>query len=346
MKSLFIFLFLSTSIYAEFKAKEIYRGDSVVWGFDFINSDELLINHKSGELFYYNLKTKEKIKQSIPPVKVRGQGGLLDILFHKNNVYYTFVERHNQKDITSLAKANYKNKKIFNAKVIFRTKLGGNTGRHFGSRLVIRDDLIYMTVGDRGERKYAQKLQFHDGSILRLTLDGKAAANNPFIKNKNALAEIYSYGHRNPQGISIDPVSGNIFSCEFGPRGGDELNLIKPGKNYGWPVITYGKEYWGPSIGPTHKEGMEQPLTYWVPSISPSGMTFYTGDKISKWKNNLFLANLSSKHLRRLVLKNNQVIEQEELFNSLDERIRQVRNGKDGYLYFSTDSGKIFKVTK
>ena len=203
-----------------------------------------------------------------------------------------------------------------------------------------------MTMGDRGERKAAQKLNVHNGKILRLNLDGTPPLDNPFVKTKGALPEIWSYGHRNPQGIDFDPISKQIYSCEFGPRGGDELNLIKKSKNYGWPVITYGKEYWGPSIGDTHKKGMEQPVSYWVPSISPSGMVFYTGDKIPEWKNNLFLANLGSTHLRRLVLKENKVVMQEVLFDKMDKRIRQVRNGKDGYLYFSTDNGAIYKVIK
>lgn len=341
---IFILFFLLTCVNAKEVTQKIYESDSVVWGFDFISENELLITHRDGDFYYYNIKTKEKIKQTIPKVKVRGQGGLLDVLYYKDNVFFTFVERHKQKDITVLAKAKYKNNKLIKPKVIFRSTLGGDTGRHFGSRIVIKDDLIYMTIGDRGERKYAQNLMFHNGSILRLTLEGKPAPGNPFLENKKVLPEIFSYGHRNPQGIDLDPVSGQIYSCEFGPRGGDELNLIKAGKNYGWPIITYGNEYWGPSIGSTHKEGMEQPLAYWVPSISPSGMVFYTGDKIKKWKNNLFLANLSSKHLRRLVIKNNKVTHQEKLFRSLDERVRQVRNGKDGHLYFSTDSGKVFRI--
>jgi len=243
-----------------------------------------------------------------------------------------------------VARGILKETTLESTEVIFQAKVDSDTTRHFGSRLVFHQGHIFMTIGDRGERAYAQKLNLHQGSILKLTHSGKAAADNPFLKTKNALAEIWSYGHRNPQGIDVHPETKELWSCEFGPRGGDELNLIKKGRNYGWPVITYGKEYWGPSIGDTKKTGMEQPIEYWVPSISPSGMVFYTGDKIKSWKNDLFLANLSSTHLRRLRIRNNKVIEQEKLFESIDERIRHVRNAADGYLYFSTDSGKIFQI--
>lgn len=346
MLKFILFFFLIFSAQANYKTEQVYSGNGVVWGFSFINKDEILVTHRSGEFYYYNIKTKEKLKLPTPQITAINQGGLLDVLINGDQVYLTYSGDKGDKVVTSLAKAQYKNKSIQNLKTIFQATMGGNTGRHFGSRLVIKDNHLYMTIGDRGERNFAQSLSHHDGSILRLTLDGKAAPGNPFAEKKNALPEIYSWGHRNPQGIDIDPVSGEIYSCEFGPKGGDELNHIKPGVNYGWPVITYGTEYWGPVIGTTRKMGMEQPITYWTPSISPSGMVFYRGDKIPEWKNNLFLANLGSKHLRRLVLKDRKVIKQEELFKSMNERIRQVRNGLDGYLYFSTDSGKIFKVTK
>ena len=201
-----------------------------------------------------------------------------------------------------------------------------------------------MTIGDRGERKYSQDLGVHNGTVLRLTLDGKPAAGNPFANQAGARPEIWSYGHRNPQGIDFDPVSGKLYSCEFGPRGGDELTLVQPKLNYGWPVITYGREYWGGSIGPSFKDGMEQPVKHWTPSISPSGMAFYNGDKIKAWKGNLFIAALGNRHVRRIVMSGGKVQREEILFADLSERVRQVKQSPDGYLYFSTDSGKIFRV--
>lgn len=319
----------------------------IVWGFDFIDKDTMIVNLKSGQMFLYSIPTDSRKEISIPKPYQVGQGGLLDVLYDPQThyIFWTFSEKRGENVVTSLARGEYKNKTVENIKVIFRSQVIGDGGRHFGSRLVMKDKHLYMTIGDRGERDNSQLLSNHNGTILRLTLDGKAPADNPFIKRKGALPEIFSYGHRNPQGIDTHPESKEIFSDEYGPRGGDELNLVKAGKNYGWPVITYGNEYWGPKIGTTHKKGMEQPITYWTPSISPSGMVFYRGDKIKAWKGNIFLAALGNKHLRRLVLEGNKVVQQEKLFESKDERIRHVRNSPDGYLYFSTDSGKIIRIT-
>lgn len=327
----------------------VFEGNDVVWGFDFVSENELILSLRSGELFYFNLNSKQKKRLAAPKASSSGQGGLLDVLVHRSNeknyIYLTYAKKVDSGKTTALARGEFKNQSLVDLTTLFEAKVKSSSSIHFGSRLLIVDNQLFMTIGDRGERDFAQDLSYHNGKILRLTLDGKAFANNPFTQQSKSLTEIWTLGHRNPQGIAQDPASGKIYSCEFGPRGGDELNLIEKGKNYGWPVITYGREYYGPRIGTTHKEGMEQPVTYWSPSISPSGMVFYSGDKIKKWKNNLFLANLSGQHLRRLVLKNNKVISQEILFKNLNERIRQVRTGKDGYLYFSTDSGKIIKVS-
>lgn len=323
----------------------------IVWGFDFIDKDTMLINIKDGRMFLYDIPSGARKAVAIPPSDEGGQGGLLDVLYHPptNYVYWTFSEERGENIITSLARgtfvrSTYKNNGVENIRVIFRSQVVGDGGRHFGSRLVIKGEHLYMTVGERGERDNAQILSNHNGSILRLTFDGFAVADNPFVNKEDALPEIFSYGHRNPQGIDIHPNSGELFSGEFGPWGGDELNLVQAGKNYGWPVISYGREYWGGKIGPTHKEGMEQPIVHWTPSISPSGMVFYRGDKIENWTGDLFLAALGERHLRRLVFKNNKIVKQEKHFEEANERIRQVRNSPDGYLYFSTDSGKVMRV--
>jgi glucose/arabinose dehydrogenase len=343
----FLSIILNVSAKQSYKTTPIFLERGVIWGFDFLSKDELLITFRSGKLIYFNQKTKERKELKTPKGLIsKGQGGLLDIAIHNKEVFITYSMSDGDKATTALAKAKFLNKELKEMKTIFKAKIETDNSRHFGSRLIFKDNLIYMTIGDRGLRDYAQKLTHHNGKIIRLTLEGKAAKGNPFLKTKNALAEIFSYGHRNPQGIDIDPVTNEIYSCEFGPRGGDELNLIHKKKNYGWPIITYGSEYWGPKIGTTHKVGMEQPIVHWTPSISPSGMVFYTGDKIPEWKNNLFLASLGSRHLRRIELKNEKVITQEELFNDLKERIRHVRNGPSGHLYFSTDSGKIIQVSK
>lgn len=357
--TIIIFTLFSNTIISA-KAKEIsskeYRLDTIfeaenktIWSFDFISDTEIILGLKEGKIYYFNLATAEKRLISTPVVHSSGQGGLLDIHFkkidNKSYVYFTYSLKTGKEITTALARGQYVEKSIINIKTIFKAKVYGDSGRHFGSRLIFNEEYIFMTIGERGERKYAQNLAYHNGKILRLTYDGKAAKGNPFTAVANALPEIWSYGHRNPQGIDINPVDNKIYSVEFGPRGGDELNLIAKGNNYGWPVITYGHEYHGPKIGTTHKEGMQQPLVYWTPSISPSGMVFYRGDKIPQWKNNIFVAALGSTHLRRLVLKNGRVTLQQVLLNDLGERFRHVRNSPDGYLYFCTDSGKIIKIS-
>lgn len=336
----------------------VFQTNGVVWSFAFISPQELLATRRDGQLFYVNLAdgTHKALPVPTPPdapaVTADGQGGLLDVHFHRINgadyVYLTYSAETRVEgggDFTTvLARGRWNGDTIEGIKTLLAAKIIGSGGRHFGSRLFFQGEHLFMTVGDRAERDAAQDLSYHNGKILRLDWDGNAAADNPFSHIADALPEIWSYGHRNPQGIDAD-AEGTIYSVEFGPRGGDELNLIAPEKNYGWPVITYGSEYWGPSIGTTEHPGMEQPVIYWVPSISPSGMAFYHGDKIPEWTGNLFLANLSAAHLRRLVLKDGQVTKEEVLFKELHERVRHVRSAPDGYLYFSTDSGKIVKVS-
>ncbi|PCJ48479.1 MAG: hypothetical protein COA74_08785 [Gammaproteobacteria bacterium] len=334
----------------EYKLSTIFQTErsEVIWGFDFISKDELVISLRSGKLYYFNILTNEKIQLEVPDIYSSGQGGLLDVHFKTlqgiDYIYFTFSLKVGKVVTTALARGEYKNKRLENLKTIFKANVKSDSSSHFGSRLVFTDNHLFMTIGDRGERKYAQDLSYHNGKILRLTFDGRAAKGNPFESKPDALYEIWSYGHRNPQGIDINPVNQKIYSAEFGPRGGDEVNIINKAKNYGWPIITYGREYWGFKIGSTHKKGMEQPLVYWTPSISPSGMAFYTGDKIKEWKNNLFLAALGGSHLRRLVIKDDRIVSQTVLFKKLGERFRHVRTGLDGYLYVSTDSGKIIKI--
>lgn len=335
------------------KTEQVMKFDGVVWGFDFLDQYSGFASLRSGELYHFDLKSKKSKLLMSPKVKAGGQGGLLDLkvvkIKGKTFLYYTYSKQVKDLWTTAMGRALYKDGKLSAHEDLFVADVVSDTSRHFGSRMAFKDQFVYVTIGDRGERKYAQDLSKHNGSIVRLHLDGSIPKDNPFGK-KNQLKSIWSWGHRNPQGIDFDPVSRELFSCEFGPRGGDEFNHIKKALNYGWPVITYGKEYWGPSIGDTHKKGMEQPVVHWSPSISPSGMVFYRGDKVSEWKGNVFLANLGSRHLRRLVLSQEQgkfkVTKQESLLSSLKERIRHVANGKDGHLYISTDSGKIIKVFK
>ena len=225
------------------------------------------------------------------------------------------------------------------------------SNKHFGSRLVFdKEGYLFVTAGERSileGRKQAQWLNSGLGKVFRITKDGKAAPGNPFINQKDAMPEIYSYGHRNPESLDINPATGELWEAEFGPMGGDELNLIKPGKNYGWPIITYGLEYDGKKIGDSiqQKEGMEQPVYYWNPVQSPGGMVFYTGDMIPEWKNNLFLCGLSSTHIARLVIENNKVVGEESILADKRERFRDITQ-MNGMLYIVTDGGLMFRISK
>lgn len=326
------------------------NGEDVIWSLEFYPKDSnlLFFTERSGKIKSFNLLTKVVTNYSgVPDVYSASQGGLLDLAFDPktSDLYFTYSEKLGAgKNTTSLFKGSVdlSGKKII-GKTIFRAKAESTGGYHFGSRIVIKDDSLYMSVGERNDRDFSQNLNTHHGKILKLNLEGKAYTNNPFT-GKKALPEIYSYGHRNPQGLVMDE-KGSLYNSEFGPRGGDELNLVLPGRNYGWPVITYGKEYWGPKIGTTEKEGMEQPVKYWVPSISPSGIDFYYGKVFPEFNGSLFLANLSGQHLRRLELKDGKVIKEEELLTDLEERFRDVKvSSYDGFIYLATDSGKIMRV--
>lgn len=346
--TIILFLTFVNVAIAKIKSEVILTTNDIIWGITFLNDNEILFTEREGKIKYHNIKKNKTISLASPKVTANGQGGLLDIYFKEINsipyVYYTFSNQVADTITTSLGRAQFLNKQLKNHEVLFNSKVISNTTRHFGSRIHLTDKYLFMTVGDRGERKYAQDLTVHNGKILRLNLDGSSAKGNPFENKKGALSEIWSYGHRNPQGLSLSK-DGTLYSCEFGPRGGDELNVIIKGHNYGWPIITYGKEYWGPSIGTQRKEGLDQPLVYWTPSISPSGMLVYESAKNQAWQGSIFLAALGSKHLRRLSVKNGKVLKQEVLLKELGERIRQVKASPSGDIYLTTDSGKLIKIT-
>ncbi|MBK9294791.1 MAG: PQQ-dependent sugar dehydrogenase [Oligoflexia bacterium] len=337
----------------QLKEEVLFKGEDVVWGFDFVSNTQIIFTERSGVFKLLDLKTK-KVTQLEVPVQIYsgGQGGLLDIRLHpnfnKNNlVYFTFSKKVSDGNYTTaLSRFKLKENILSQYEELFTAHAVGESVIHFGSRLAWGKNLeLFMTIGERNERDKAQDLSVHNGKILRLTELGKAHPGNPFIKTKNALGEIWSYGHRNPQGIVYDGDSKILYEVEFGPRGGDEINIIDSGKNYGWPIVTAGREYWGPKIGDgKNKPGMQLPIKTWVPSISPSGMDIYKGEKLKKWKNNLFLACLSSKHLRRVEIQNEKVVLEEELLKNKNMRVRHVRSGPDGWLYISTDAGHLLKL--
>jgi glucose/arabinose dehydrogenase len=319
----------------------------------------LLLTEKSGYMML--LSADGAIIKKItgfPAVDDNGQGGLLDVVpdpaFTSNRIiYWTFSEKSGDGNLTAVAKGQLgvKDSVIKNVVVIFRATPELNSGFHFGSRLLFdKSGYLFVSAGERSileGRKQAQDLSSGLGKIFRITKDGKPAPGNPFMNQAAAKPEIYSYGHRNPQSLDINPATGDLWEAEFGPRGGDEVNLIKPGKNYGWPTITYGIEYSGEKVGEgiQQKEGLEQPVYYWDPVVSPSGMVFYTGDAIPEWKNNLFIGGLSSTHIIRLVIENNKVVGEESLIADQKERIRDVAQ-LNGKLYAVSDGGILFRISR
>ncbi len=330
------------------------------WGICTLPDGRFLVNQKGGQMcIVTGTGAKSEAIKGVPAVNDNGQGGLLgvtiDPAFASNRmIYWTFSEKTNEGNLTAVAKGKLSGdeKSLENVMVIYRATPGYNGSLHYGSRILFdkTGNLIFST-GERSDletRPQAQFLNSSLGKVIRITTDGKPAAGNPFAGTANARPELYSYGHRNVQGLALHPGTGDLWEGEFGPRGGDEINRIQPGKNYGWPTITYGMEYSGEKVGEgiTQKEGLEQPVYYWDPVVSPSGMTFYNSDVIPEWKNNLFISGLSSQRIVRLVIENNKVTGEEKLLSDQKQRFRDVTVGKDGALYAVTDQGKLYRVNK
>ena len=346
-----------------YEVQIIAQGLSNPWAVASLPDGRLIITEKKGNLRI--VSTTGVVGDAItgfPDVDSRGQGGLLDVVtapdFNTNRMlYFTLAEfAKNKKDgsVTAVGKGKLSadEKRIENFEIIFRAIPYFDNSMHFGSRIVFdKKGNIFVSTGERSDMKTRPAAQLLDngyGKIVYITTDGKTVKGNPFISNSNALPEIYSYGHRNVQGLDIHPTTGDLWASEMGPKGGDEINLIKPGKNYGWPTIGYGIEYNGKKVGSgiTQKDGMEQPVYYWDPVLSPSGMTFYSSDIIAEWKDNLFIGGLSSKHIARIVLENNKVVGEERLLENENQRFRDVETGKDGALYAVTDEGRLYRISK
>lgn len=329
------------------------------WGITSLPDGRFLITQKGGTMRIATADGKlgEEIT-GIPTVNSNGQGGLLglalDPQFETNRMVYWCFSEPQPENHTAVAKGKLSadEKRIENATVIYRAMPAHNSVLHYGGRIVFdKTGNIIFSTGERSDletRPLAQDLKTGLGKTIRITKDGQAAPGNPFAGRSDALPELYTYGHRNVQGLAFNPETGDLWECEFGPRGGDELNRLQPGHNYGWPIITYGLEYSGKKVGEgiQQKEGLEQPVYYWDPVLSPSGMTFYTGDNMPEWKNNLFMCGLSSQHIARLVIKDNKVTGEEMLLADEGQRFRDITNGKDGYLYAVTDQGRLYRVGK
>lgn len=331
------------------------------WGITSLPDGRLLITEREGDNLRIVKPTGEVSQpiKGLPAVNPGGQGGLLGITidpaFQQNRmVYWVFSENVDGGTLTSVAKGKLSADEtaIEGAAVIYRATPAHNGTLHYGGRILFdKSGNLFISTGERSDlvtRPKAQDLQTSLGKVIHITTDGKPVAGNPFEKQSDARPELYSYGHRNVQGLAFHPVTGELYSNEFGPRGGDEVNHVRAGKNYGWPTITYGIEYSGKKVGDAlqQKAGLEQPVYYWDPSVSPSGMTFYSGDLIPEWKNNLFIGCLSGMHIVRLVIENDKVVGEERLLSEEQQRFRDITQGKDGALYAITDQGRLYRIGK
>jgi len=330
-----------------FRVVTVVQGLDHPWGLAFLPDGRMLVTEKAGRLrIVHGGKLEPKPVAGLPQVTVLGQGGLMDVALHprfaENSwVYLSYAARGADGVGTEVARGKLVGERLENVEMIFRQQPKGDTARHFGSRLVFdRAGLLYITLGDRGEMERAQKPGDHAGSVIRLHDDGRIPSDNPFVGKAGWKPEKYTVGNRNMQGAALHPQTGVLWTHEHGPQGGDEINVIRAGVNYGWPVITYGVEYGvGTKIGEgTAKPGMAQPIHYWVPSIAPSGMAFYTGARFPRWKGNLFVGALRGEILVRLRLDGEKVAHEERLLRGVVGRIRDVRDGPDGYLYLLTDA--------
>lgn len=319
------------------------------WGFEFLADGRIIVTERPGRLrIVARDGTLSPALAGVPVVHAEGQGGLLDVAldpaFASNRIIYlSYAEpAGNGNAGTAVARAHLTDAGLDDVKVIYRQEPKVVGGNHFGSRIAFaRDSTMFITQGERfAYRDSAQFLRNDLGKVVRINRDGSVPRDNPFVGRADARPEIWSYGHRNVEAAAVDPATGQLWTVEHGAAGGDELNHPEAGKNYGWPVITYGLDYNGSRIGVgAVKDGMEQPVYYWDPVIAPSGMTFYTGDKFPGWTGNIFVGGLASTALVRLVLEHGRVVKEERYLHDLGHRIRDVREGPDGYLYVSTDEG-------
>ena len=347
-----------------YQVADYVTGISKPWGLAFLPGGALLISEKEGRLRVFENGVLSAPVSGVPAVDARDQGGLFGLAIDPNfatspYVYMSFAEGHpDGKTNTAVARGKLvltpgKPPALTEVKTIWRQAPAWDSTKHFGGRLVFgRDGTLFVTTGERSVvsgRMQAQNPAMALGKMIRINADGSIPKDNPFIATTGVLPEIYSIGHRNIQAAAINPATGDLWEVEHGAKGGDELNAVRPGRDYGWPTITYGIEYSGGKIGQglTRKAGMEQPLYYWDPVIAPSGMAFYQADLFPGWKGSLFVGGLADKRLTRLVLEGDKVVGEERLLAEVGERLRDVVVGPDGALYIATDedNGRVLKVT-
>lgn len=367
LHSLFVILLITTSACAQQQDSEVKAetpnkinyttklvvGDlNIPWGMAFLPDNSILITEKSGELIHFKDGKKTTIK-GLPEIYQRGQGGLLDIEIHPNYkengwIYFTYASSQGEGEggFTALSRAKINNNTLIETQLLYKGGPNTKKGQHWGSRIAFDDDgYLYFSIGDRGNRdENPQDITRDGGKIYRLNEDGSIPYNNPFVNTPNAKTAIYSYGHRNPQGMVKNPLTGAIWVNEHGPKGGDEINIVKKGKNFGWPVVSYGINYSGtPFTEITKKEGMEQPIFHWTPSIAPCGMAYVLSKNYPEWKNNILVGSLKFQYLERLILEDNKVIKREKLFENIG-RVRNVVQAPNGYIYIAVEGKGILKI--
>lgn len=336
-----------------FQVEEITTFSGIPWGMTQLDADNLLVTIKSGELYRVNITSGERsLINGLPDIAVFGQGGLLDVSLSPDYaetgwVYFTYSHPTKEGATTALARAKISENTLTDWQDLLISDASSHRGQHFGSRIAFDNDgHVFFSIGDRGDRANAQDLTNHAGKILRLDLDGSVPGDNPYVRRGNVRPEIWSYGHRNPQGLFFDPRTKRLWSNEHGPRGGDEINLIRVGANYGWPISSYGKEYYAPiqvgEEGPM--DGVEEPKKVFIPSIAPSALLIYQGEMFDDWNGDFLSTALALRHLNNVRLKSGQVYETRFL-EYLNERMRDVIQAQDGALIISTDSGKLLRVT-
>lgn len=338
---------------AKLKRQLVKAELGIVWSFTFLSDSEVLMAIKSGKLQILNTKDGS-IKQvtGLPVIAVHGQGGLMEVVlspqFKTDKLIYITYAKETAKGqyTTALGSGQLNGNALSNFKEIFVATPSSGKGEHFGGRVAIEPngETIWLAVGERGDRNNSQNLGNHLGKILRLTKDGKPHPENPYVGQPEKKAEIYSYGHRNPQGLFIHPETKELWVQEHGPRGGDEINAVKKGLNYGWPKATYGAEYWGPRIGQKKVDGTEQPIHHWTPSIAPCGFVVYNSGLIPQWKGLVFSGALVLTHLNVLEMKNNKTVKEDRLFADDELRVRSVGVSPMGELFYGTDEGHLFKI--
>jgi glucose/arabinose dehydrogenase len=356
MKKLILALSLISNQGFALNFETVVEGLTLPWGMTFLNENEILITEKLGEIKVIDVKTKKvtRVKGKLES-KDYGQGGLLDVALDSDFantqlVFFTYTKEVGEDYTTALASAKLsKNStgefELKDIKELFVAEPAVDESIHFGSRLVVLKDEIFMTVGDRNQRKIVQELSNHLGKVLRLDKSGKAKADNPFVKQVGAKPEVWSWGHRNPQGLVWRNETQELWLGEHGPRGGDELNLVKKGANYGWPVVTYGREYSGFKItDETTRPGIESPTHYYVPSIAPCGMTYYSGSKFPELKDSFLIGSLVLTHLNQVKVVDKKFVFEKRHFENKGLRIRDVEASPAGEIYFFTDSGSLFRI--